>query len=83
MMSAPSATSRCYPPLSKYAGQPLDLQQREGRTYEGTAREAFGTWRKLIAFAVAERGGASRSVSDGQRHSTQERRQLGEGEQFT
>jgi hypothetical protein len=41
--------------------------QRERRTYDGTAREAFGTWRKLIAFTVAERGGASRGVSGEQK----------------
>jgi hypothetical protein len=37
----------------------------KGRTYDGTASKAFGTRRKLIAFTVAERRGASGSVSDG------------------
>jgi hypothetical protein len=56
--------------------------QRERRTYDGTAREAFGTWRKLIAFTVAERGGASRGVSGEQENKSDKNVGLG-GEQLT
>jgi hypothetical protein len=41
----------------------------EGRTYDGTASKALGTRWKLIAFTVAKRGGASRSVSGVQKNS--------------